>query len=98
MPDSPIANTMTPAATWCQGQTNTCRVLCNADAAVNECTEVCLSSREYSQNWVALPSLELTFAEYCYSRTSNGNALAIRTARHPVFSTTGRPCHSTFAR
>ncbi|EXV02561.1 hypothetical protein X797_003682 [Metarhizium robertsii] len=26
-------------STWCQGQTNTCRVLCNADAAVNECTE-----------------------------------------------------------
>ncbi|OAQ72856.1 PCI domain-containing protein [Pochonia chlamydosporia 170] len=29
----------TERATWCQGQTNTCRLLCNADAAVNSCSE-----------------------------------------------------------
>ncbi|KAG8416777.1 hypothetical protein J3459_013654 [Metarhizium acridum] len=33
-------NTVIPTlrATWCQGQINTCRLLCNDDASVNDCT------------------------------------------------------------
>ncbi|OAA49432.1 PCI domain-containing protein [Metarhizium rileyi] len=35
----PNSVSQTDRATWCQGQTNTCSLLCNRDASVNECVE-----------------------------------------------------------